>query len=112
MFPIIALPHTGRQLLLFAALRGAVAAFLPLLAVTVAYLPELYEPQARCTGMTLCHNHLSRILGGSLTPLVATATARTDGPPRAVASCLTAVALFSLGRFALLPEIRSVTGPA
>ncbi|NBM21014.1 MFS transporter, partial [Streptomyces sp. GC420] len=46
-------------------------------------------------------------LGGALTPVVATAVAgRGEGPPWGVAAYLTAVALLSLGCFALLPETR------
>ncbi len=63
----------------------------------------------RCTGAAVGYN-LAGVLGGALTPLVATAAAQGDGTPWGVAAYLTAVALLSLGCFALLPETRPAPG--
>ncbi|MBT2504473.1 MHS family MFS transporter [Streptomyces sp. ISL-98] len=107
MFPMIALLQTAEPLLMFLGFLGAMLAFITMFAVVAAYLPELYEPRVRCTGAAVGYN-LAGVLGGALTPLVATAVARGDGPPWGVAAYLTAIALLSLGCFALLPETRPV----
>ncbi|MGW7056371.1 MFS transporter [Streptomyces sp. NPDC054887] len=109
MFPMVALLGTAEPLLMFLGLLGALLSFVTMFAVIAAYLPELYEPRVRCTGAAVGYN-LAGVLGGALTPMVATAVARGDGPPWGVAVYLTAIALLSLGCFALLPETRPVPG--
>ncbi|MGA5409053.1 MFS transporter [Streptomyces lavendulocolor] len=113
MFPMVALLHTGRPLLMFLGFTGALLAFITMFAVVAAYLPELYEPRVRCTGAAVGYN-LAGVVGGALTPMVATASAGGSGPPWGVAAYLTAIALLSLGCFALLPETlpRPVADPA
>ncbi|GAA2430113.1 MFS transporter [Streptomyces lavendulocolor] len=113
MFPMVALLHTGRPLLMFLGFTGALLAFITMFAVVAAYLPELYEPRVRCTGAAVGYN-LAGVVGGALTPMVATASAGGAGPPWGVAAYLTAIALLSLGCFALLPETlpRPVADPA
>lgn len=108
MVPLIALLYTGRPVWMVLGFLVATLAFTTMFAVVAAYLPELYEPRVRCTGAAVGYN-LGGVLGGAVTPLVATATARGDGPPWGVAAYLTALALLSLGCFALLPETRPVT---
>ncbi|MEV6328073.1 MFS transporter [Streptomyces sp. NPDC051909] len=104
MFPMIALLHTARPLLMFLGFLGSLLAFITMFAVVAAYLPELYEPRVRCTGAAVGYN-LAGVLGGALTPIVATAFSDGgEGPPWGVAAYLTVVALVSLGCFALLPE--------
>ncbi|MEU2079033.1 MFS transporter [Streptomyces sp. NPDC013489] len=104
MVPMVALLHTARPLLIFLGILGALLAFITMFAVVAAYLPELYEPRVRCTGAALGYN-LAGVLGGALTPIVATALSDGGaGPPWGVAAYLTVVALVSLGCFALLPE--------
>ncbi|HEY9370338.1 MFS transporter [Streptomyces sp.] len=105
MFPMVALLHTAQPLLMFLGFLGALLSFITMFAVVAAYLPELYEPRVRCTGAAVGYN-LAGVLGGALTPIVATAVSGTggSGPPWAVAGYLTVVALLSLGCFALLPE--------
>ncbi|MEU6993629.1 MFS transporter [Streptomyces sp. NPDC046465] len=107
MFPMIALFSTGQPLLMFLAFLVAMVAFIMVFAVVAAYLPELYEPRLRCTGAAVGYN-LGGVLGGALTPIVATALAAGDGTPWGVAAYLTGIALLSLGCFALLPETRPV----
>lgn len=111
MFPLIALLQTGEPLLMFAGVLVALLAFITMFAVIAAYLPELYEPRVRCTGAAVGYN-LGGVLGGALTPIVATALARGEGPPWGVAAYLTGIALLSLGCFALLPETRPVLDTA
>ncbi|WP_137994752.1 MFS transporter [Streptomyces vilmorinianum] len=103
MFPMVGLLHTARPLLMFLGFLGALLAFITMFAVVAAYLPELYEPRVRCTGAAVGYN-LAGVLGGALTPIVATAVSGGPGPPWGVAAYLTVVALVSLGCFALLPE--------
>ncbi|MFJ9632842.1 MFS transporter [Streptomyces sp. NPDC101175] len=108
MFPMVALLATGAPLLMFLGFLGALLAFVTMFAVLGAYLPELYEPRVRCTGAAVGYN-LGGVLGGALTPIVATALAEHGGRvPWGVGAYLTGVALFSLGCFALLPETRPV----
>ncbi|MGW1071798.1 MFS transporter [Streptomyces sp. NPDC002537] len=110
MVPLIALLYTGRPVWMVLGFVVATLAFTAMFAVIAAYLPELYEPRVRCTGAAVGYN-LAGVLGGAVTPLVATAVARGEGPPWGVAAYLTALALLSLGCFALLPETRPATGP-
>ncbi|GAA2262714.1 MFS transporter [Streptomyces ruber] len=107
MFPLIGLLATGEPLLMFLGFLVAVLAFITMFAVISAYLPELYEPRVRCTGAAVGYN-LGGVLGGALTPIVATALAQGERVPWGVAAYLTGVALLSLGCFALLPETRPV----
>ncbi|MEU9226323.1 MFS transporter [Streptomyces massasporeus] len=108
MFPLVALLSTGAPLPMFLGFLGAMLAFITMFAVIAAYLPELYEPRVRCTGAAVGYN-LGGVVGGALTPIVATALAEQGGRvPWGVAAYLTAIALFSLGCFALLPETRPV----
>ncbi|MDX2541192.1 MFS transporter [Streptomyces sp. WI04-05B] len=108
MCPMVALLSTGEPLLMFLGFLVALIAFVTMFAVIAAYLPELYEPRVRCTGAAVGYN-LGGVLGGSLTPIVATALAEGGGRvPWGVGLYLTGIALFSLGCFALLPETRPV----
>ncbi|MFD5164290.1 MFS transporter [Streptomyces hawaiiensis] len=108
MFPMVALLATGAPLPMFLGFLGAMLAFITMFAVIAAYLPELYEPRVRCTGAAVGYN-LGGVIGGALTPIVATALAEQGGRvPWGVAAYLTVIALFSLGCFALLPETRPV----
>ncbi|NEY30830.1 MFS transporter [Streptomyces sp. PRKS01-65] len=106
MFPLVALLATGAPPAMFVGFLGAMLAFITMFAVIAAYLPELYEPRVRCTGAAVGYN-LGGVLGGALTPIVATALAEQGGRvPWGVAAYLTVLALLSLGCFALLPETR------
>ncbi|MFF4327651.1 MFS transporter [Streptomyces sp. NPDC001591] len=105
MFPFVALLSSRDPLLVTVACAGALLAMVLMYAVAGAYLPELYAPRIRCTGAAVGYN-LGGVVGGALTPVVATALAGGSGPPWGVAVYLTAVALLSLGCFALLPETR------
>ncbi|MFG3014535.1 MFS transporter [Streptomyces cinerochromogenes] len=112
MLPMVALLATGEPLLMFLAILGALLAFVIMFAVIAAYLPELYEPRVRCTGAAVGYN-LGGVLGGALTPIVATALAERGGRvPWGVGVYLTGIALVSLVCFALLPETRPVSVPA
>lgn len=103
MFPMAALLRTGSPLPMALGFVGALTALAAVFGVIAAYLPELYEPRVRCTGAAVGYN-LGGVLGGALTPIVATALASGTGPPWAVASYLAGLSLVSLCCFALLPE--------
>ncbi|MEU0205474.1 MFS transporter [Streptomyces canus] len=106
MFPMVALLATGEPFLMFLGFLGAMIAFITMFAVVAAYLPELYEPRVRCTGAAVGYN-LGGVVGGALTPIVATALVAHGGRvPWGVGAYLTGIALLSLGCFALLPETR------
>ncbi|RSS79130.1 MFS transporter [Streptomyces sp. WAC06614] len=106
MFPLVALLRTADPVLMTVGFVGALLAMVTMFAVVGAYLPELYEPRIRCTGAAVGYN-LGGVVGGALTPIVATALAGGSGPPWGVAAYLAGIGLLSLGCFALLPE----TGP-
>ncbi|MFE9254510.1 MFS transporter [Streptomyces sp. NPDC006879] len=103
MFPMVALLQSAKPLLMTLGFPGALMSMVTMFAVVAAYLPELYEPRLRCTGAAVGYN-LGGVLGGALTPIVATALAGEGGPPWGVAAYLTGIALLSLACFALLPE--------
>ncbi|MEU1405172.1 MFS transporter [Streptomyces sp. NPDC005728] len=108
MLPMVALLATGEPLLMFLGILGALLAFITMFSVIAAYLPELYEARVRCTGAAVGYN-LGGVLGGALTPIVATALAERGGRvPWSVGGYLTGIALLSLVCFALLPETRPV----
>ncbi|KUM81938.1 MHS family MFS transporter [Streptomyces sp. ISL-22] len=112
MLPMVALLATGAPLPMFLGFVGAMIAFITMFAVIAAYLPELYEPRVRCTGAAVGYN-LGGVLGGALTPIVATALAEQGGRvPWGVGAYLTGIALLSLACFALLPETRPVPAVA
>ncbi len=106
MFPTIALLSTGEPLSIFFGALVAQLGCTTMFAVVAAYLPELYTSRVRCTGVSVGHN-LGTLLGGALTPMVATALTSGPGTPWAVAAYLTALALLSLGCFAVLPDTRA-----
>ncbi|CAL9606959.1 Inner membrane metabolite transport protein YhjE [Streptomyces sp. enrichment culture] len=111
MFPMVALLATGEPLLMFLGFLVAMIAFITMFSVIAAYLPELYEARVRCTGAAVGYN-LGGVVGGAVTPIVATALAEQGGRvPWAVGAYLTAIALLSLGCFALLPETRPAPVP-
>ncbi|MDG5802825.1 MFS transporter [Streptomyces ossamyceticus] len=107
MFPLVALLSTGEPLLMFLGFLVAMLAFVTMFAVVAAYLPELYEPRVRCTGAAVGYN-LGGVVGGALTPIVATAVSQGGRVPWGVGAYLTGIALLSLCCFALLPETRPV----
>ena len=86
---------------------GFVVAF----GVLGAYLPELFEPRVRCTGATIGYN-LGGVLGGGVTPVVATHLARGGGVPWGVAAWLAGMSLLSVGCYVLLPETRTYSAAA
>ena len=106
MFPMIGLLSTGEPLLMFLgflvalSLRHHVRGDRRLSAGAVRAAGALH-------GRGLGYN-LGGVLGGALTPVVATAVASGERVPWGVAAYLTGIALLSLGCFALLPETRPV----
>lgn len=105
VFPYAGLLASGEPVAIAVGSAAELIAFITVFAVVGAYLPELYAPRVRCTGAALGYN-LGGVLGGALTPLVATRLVAGTGSPWPVAVYVAAVALISLGCFAALPETR------
>ncbi|THA46781.1 MFS transporter [Streptomyces sp. A1136] len=111
MPPFIVLLCTTDPLLMTLGFLGGLVGMVTTFAVVGAYLPELYAPRVRCTGAAVGYN-LGGVLGGALTPIVATTLADGAGPPWGVALYLSGMALLSLACFALLPETNpTLAGP-
>jgi MFS family permease len=112
IFPYAGLLATGSPVAMALGSTAELLAFITAFAVLGAYLPELYEPRVRCTGAALGYN-LGGILGGALTPIVATRLAEGGGGPWPVALYVAAIALVSVACFAALPDPgREVVGAA
>ncbi|WP_436773708.1 MFS transporter [Yinghuangia sp. YIM S09857] len=109
-FPLVALLQTGEPMLMIPGFVVAMLGFITMFAVLGAYLPELYEPRVRCTGASTAYN-LGGVLGGALTPIIATELSRGSGTPWGVAAYLAAIACVSLLCFLALPETRPVLAP-
>ncbi|MCF2533005.1 MFS transporter [Yinghuangia soli] len=109
-FPLVALLQTGDPQLMTFGFVVALTGFITMFAVLGAYLPELYEPRIRCTGASTAYN-LGGVLGGALTPIVATELSRGGGTPWGVAAYLAAIGCVSLLCFMALPETRPVLSP-
>lgn len=103
IFPYAGLLATGSPVAMALGSTAELLAFITAFAVLGAYLPELYEPRVRCTGAALGYN-LGGILGGALTPIVATRLAEGGGGPWPVALYVAAIALVSVACFAALPD--------
>lgn len=69
--PYLAMLQTGRVGMILAGTSMTLLAVITMLGVQGAYIPELFEPQLRCTGTAFAYN-IGAVLGGALTPLVAT----------------------------------------
>jgi MFS family permease len=106
-FPMLGLLATGEPVWITLACVGTLTTFILAFSVVGAYLSELFEPRIRCTGASTAYN-LGGVLGGALTPIVATELARGDGKPWGVAAYLAGAALLSVACFAALPETRVV----
>lgn len=106
-FPMLGLLATGEPVWMTLACLGTLVAFIAMFSVVGAYLSELFEPRVRCTGASTAYN-LGGVLGGALTPIVATELARGDGTPWSVAAYLAAAAALSVACFSALPETRAV----
>lgn len=80
VFPYAGLLASGEPVAIAVGSAAELIAFITVFAVVGAYLPELYAPRVRCTGAALGYN-LGGVLGGALTPLVATRLVAGTGTP-------------------------------
>jgi MFS family permease len=110
-FPLVALLQSARPVLMTFGFVVAMLGFITMFAVVGAYLPELYEPRIRCTGASTAYN-LGGVLGGALTPIVATELSRGEGTPWGVAAYLSVIACVSFACFLTLPETRPALATA
>ncbi|MFI1579154.1 MFS transporter [Embleya sp. NPDC020630] len=106
-FPMLGLLATGEPMWMTLGCLGTLVAFMAMFSVVGAYLSELFEPRVRCTGASTAYN-LGGVLGGALTPMVATELARGDGTPWGVAAYLAGAATVSATCLLLLPETNTV----
>ncbi|MFI6317838.1 MFS transporter [Nonomuraea sp. NPDC050556] len=104
-FPLIILIQTGKPVLMTLGFVVAILCLIAMLAVQGAYLSELFHVKVRATGASVSYG-LAAVLGGALTPLIATALATDQGPPWAVAGYLVALGCVSLLCFRAMPETR------
>lgn len=102
--PYLAMLQTGRVGMILAGTSMILLAVITMLGVQGAYIPELFEPQLRCTGTAFAYN-IGAVLGGALTPLVATRlSSGVQGMPWGVAGYLLVLCVVSLGCVVRLPE--------
>jgi MFS family permease len=104
-YPMLALLETGDPPRMVLAFTVGLLAFIALLAQMGAYLPELFEVRVRCTGASTAYN-LGGVVGGALTPVVATWLTRGPGTPWPVAGYLVLTAVLSLVCLVFLPDTR------
>lgn len=109
--PYLVMLQTGRVGMILAGTSMILLAVITMLGVQGAYIPELFEPQLRCTGTAFAYN-IGAVLGGALTPLVATRlTTTAAGLPWPVAFYLLALCALSIFCFVLLPDTRTEQEP-
>jgi MFS family permease len=113
VLPYLAVLRTAEPVPLLAASTVTLLALIATIGVQGAYIPELFDAWLRCTGTAVAYN-LGAVLGGALTPLVATRLAGggSGSGTRGVALCLLALCALSLGCFAALPDTRAAAGAA
>ncbi|WP_309226498.1 MFS transporter [Streptomyces lunaelactis] len=104
--PYLAMLQTGQVWMILAGTSMMLLAVITMLGVQGAYIPELFEPELRCTGTAFAYN-IGAVLGGALTPLIATRLATTaPGLPWGVAGYLLALCALSSACFVTLPDTR------
>ncbi|MFD9686841.1 MFS transporter [Kitasatospora sp. NPDC059088] len=100
LFPLL---ETVRRPLMFLALAGAMVVLGCLMGPVAAFLPELFPTRVRYTGAALTYN-LGGVVGGALTPLVATRLTGVYGTAQPVGWYLGVLGLVALGCLWLLPD--------
>ncbi|MFD8082221.1 MFS transporter [Kitasatospora sp. NPDC059722] len=99
-FPLL---ETARRPLMFVALAGAMVVLGALLGPVAAFLPELFPTRVRYTGAALTYN-LGGVVGGALTPLVATRLTAAYGTAELVGWYVAALGVVAVLCLRLLPE--------
>ncbi|MEE1788903.1 MFS transporter [Streptomyces sp. SP17BM10] len=99
-FPLL---ETARRPLMFVALAGAMVVLGAVLGPVAAFLPELFPTRVRYTGAALTYN-LGGVVGGALTPLVATRLTAAYGTAELVGWYVAALGVVAVLCLRLLPE--------
>ncbi len=100
LFPLL---ETVSRPLMFVALAGAMVVLGCMFGPVAAFLPELFPTRVRYTGAALTYN-LGGVIGGAMTPLVATRLTEAYGTAQPVGFYLAGLGVLALGCLRLLPE--------
>ncbi|SOB82394.1 MFS transporter [Streptomyces sp. 1331.2] len=100
LFPLL---ESVSRPLMFVALAGAMVVLGCMFGPVAAFLPELFPTRVRYTGAALTYN-LGGVVGGALTPLVATRLTAAYGTAQPVGWYLAGLGVLALGCLRLLPE--------
>jgi MFS transporter, MHS family, shikimate and dehydroshikimate transport protein len=104
-FPFFWLLETGNPVFItFATVLALSVGWSAMYAPQAAFFAELFEPQVRCSGMSI-GAQLVAIIAGGPSPLIATAAiALTAGQPWPIAIWLIAISLITLLTLSIAPE--------
>jgi metabolite-proton symporter len=91
-FPLFALLNTGNAVLIGVALTVGLIAFAALFGPMGAFLPELFATRYRYTGASVAYN-ASSIIGGGVSPILATQLIASTGSSIPVSLYLAGIAL-------------------
>jgi MFS family permease len=91
-FPLFALINTGNPLLIAIGMSVGMIAFAALFAPMGAFLPELFATRCRYTGSSVAYN-ASSIVGGGLSPILATQMIASTGSSLPISVYLVLIAL-------------------
>ncbi|WP_326731657.1 MFS transporter [Streptomyces phaeochromogenes] len=91
-FPLFALINTGRPVLITLGMSVGMIAFAALFAPMGAFLPELFATRYRYTGASVAYN-ASSIIGGGVSPLLATQFIASTGSSLPVSGYVALIAL-------------------
>lgn len=91
-FPLFALINTGNPLLIAIGMSVGMIAFAALFAPMGAFLPELFATRYRYTGSSVAYN-ASSIVGGGLSPILATQMIASTGSSLPISAYLVLIAL-------------------
>lgn len=91
-FPLFALINTGNPLLIAIGMSVGMIAFAALFAPMGAFLPELFATRCRYTGSSVAYN-ASSIVGGGLSPILATQMIASTGSSLPISAYLVLIAL-------------------
>ncbi|MER6988885.1 MFS transporter [Saccharopolyspora hirsuta] len=91
-FPLFGLINTGNPLLIAIGMSVGMIAFAALFAPMGAFLPELFATRYRYTGSSVAYN-ASSIVGGGLSPILATQMIASTGSSLPISAYLVLIAL-------------------
>ncbi|MDA3625561.1 MFS transporter [Saccharopolyspora sp. WRP15-2] len=91
-FPLFGLINTGHPLLIGIGMSVGMIAFAALFAPMGAFLPELFATRYRYTGSSVAYN-ASSIVGGGLSPILATQMIASTGSSLPISAYLVLIAL-------------------